>query len=308
MINAINHIHSHKIIHCDIKPSNILKSQQRIYKICDFDLSSQLDHFQDSTSIMKGYTKYYMSPEQEEWINNQNRTQSYKIEITQKSDVFNLGVVFLEVLGEEINEYSSLRIRQGNYFFSTQVMKSQWFEKVLMMVKPNPNERIHSSQLFGLLYPLELFSLQNYESLLNIFESTCMRINLQSNVQQSISQSEAAYELIQKLNLGNNIPLYGLVLIYKSRQLRLSSKLDESLEIGLLSLKFLQTESNEYLVLSLLEVAQTYEQIGIYQKTYNTIKSHQGKRTCCEVRVQYGEDEQEARIIPSAKYQTIQSI
>ncbi|KAL4500597.1 hypothetical protein ABPG72_003021 [Tetrahymena utriculariae] len=355
MINGINHIHSHRIIHCDIKPANILKSQQGIYKICDFDLSTSLDQFQDSTNFMKGYTKCYMSPEQEEWNSYQSNNQQYKIEITQKSDVFNLGIVFLEVLGEQINDSNSQQIRQGDYFFNSQVIESQWFQKVLMMIKPNPHERIHSSQLYGLLYPLELFSFQNYENLENIFNYTfqkncysqntdfiyllnsnlnlavvferivssekyqniyllamlnqyisyvqcflgdyqsclshCIKsikyyeqiylyqnkfieqiiiLHLQASdlqillgdVQQSINQSQSAFDLTQKLNLRNSIHLYGLVLVYKSRQLRLISKLEESLEIGLQSLQILQKGNCENVVLSLLEVAQTYEQIG----------------------------------------------
>ncbi|KAL4468729.1 hypothetical protein ABPG74_005232 [Tetrahymena malaccensis] len=300
MINAICHIHSHKIIHSDIKPSNILKSQQGIYKICDFDLSTELSLLQDSTNLMKGYTKCYMSPEQEQWNNYQINSGLQNIEITQKSDVFNLGIVFLEVLGEQIDESSSKQIRLGDYFFSPQVVKSQWFQKVLMMIKPNPNERIHSSQLFGLIYPLELFSFQNYENLINIFKYTfqknCFSQNtdftylINSNLNLAL-QSEAAFDLAQKLLITNNIRLYSLVLVYKCRQLRIRQKLKESLEIGFQSINILQKEMSVNLILSLLEIAQTYEQMGELKQSFecrnNAIKMTNIKQILKNIKIPF---------------------
>ena len=51
---------SHKIIHRDVKPSNILVNSQGEIKICDFGVSGQLI---DSVANSFVGTRSYMSPE-----------------------------------------------------------------------------------------------------------------------------------------------------------------------------------------------------------------------------------------------------
>lgn len=88
---GIAYLHSecqHKIIHCDIKPDNILLHGEHSVKISDFGLSKMLDHHQSSKLLttMRG-TRGYIAPE---WLT------SYGI--TDKSDIYSFGMVLLELV------------------------------------------------------------------------------------------------------------------------------------------------------------------------------------------------------------------
>ncbi|PWA68078.1 Apple-like protein [Artemisia annua] len=77
------------VLHCDVKPHNILLDANYIPKVADFGLSKQLDRCdsdQWNFSMMRG-TRGYMAPE---WVLNHP--------ITSKVDVFSYGVVMLEMV------------------------------------------------------------------------------------------------------------------------------------------------------------------------------------------------------------------
>ncbi|XP_042011531.1 G-type lectin S-receptor-like serine/threonine-protein kinase LECRK3 [Salvia splendens] len=76
-----------QIIHCDIKPQNILMDDNRRAKISDFGLAKLLK--QDQTNTITGIrgTKGYVAPE---WFQKQA--------ITVKADVYSFGVVLLEII------------------------------------------------------------------------------------------------------------------------------------------------------------------------------------------------------------------
>jgi serine/threonine protein kinase len=60
--SALKHIHQHKVIHGDIKSSNILLIFQGDAKIIDFGFSKILESTLKNTSPITD-TVYYMSPE-----------------------------------------------------------------------------------------------------------------------------------------------------------------------------------------------------------------------------------------------------
>ncbi|KAL4509655.1 hypothetical protein ABPG73_022871 [Tetrahymena malaccensis] len=65
LINALIEIHANDIVHLDIKPLNILRTKEGIYKLTDFGISQLLR--QDNNSYIeqfKGFSEKYSSPEQ----------------------------------------------------------------------------------------------------------------------------------------------------------------------------------------------------------------------------------------------------
>lgn len=76
-----------QIIHCDIKPENILMSEQKGAKLADFGLAKLLKCGQSRTyTILRG-TRGYVAPE---WHRN--------MPITVKADVYSFGIVLLEII------------------------------------------------------------------------------------------------------------------------------------------------------------------------------------------------------------------
>ncbi|KAF7150103.1 hypothetical protein RHSIM_Rhsim02G0074200 [Rhododendron simsii] len=90
-----------KIIHCDVKPENILLDDNQQVKISDFGISKLLSREQSGLFTTMRGTRGYLAPE---WLSNSP--------ITDKSDVYSYGMVLLEIVRGRKNW--SLQIRNGN--------------------------------------------------------------------------------------------------------------------------------------------------------------------------------------------------
>jgi len=85
IVLALKHMHDRKIVHRDIKASNIFLTSMNVVKLGDFGISSCLSHTNDFLQSFAG-TYFYLSPE---IINNQ--PYNYK------TDIWSLGVVLYEL-------------------------------------------------------------------------------------------------------------------------------------------------------------------------------------------------------------------
>ncbi len=75
------------IIHCDIKPQNILLDENFTARISDFGLAKLLLSNQTRTKTMIRGTRGYVAPE---WFKN--------VPVTAKVDVYSFGVMLLEII------------------------------------------------------------------------------------------------------------------------------------------------------------------------------------------------------------------
>jgi serine/threonine protein kinase/cytochrome c-type biogenesis protein CcmH/NrfG len=88
---AIQFAHRNQIIHCDIKPSNIIVNRDGVPKLVDFGISQLLNLPKSNSDADRGpMTPIYASPEQLEGK-----------ELDERSDVYALGIVIHEILTGE---------------------------------------------------------------------------------------------------------------------------------------------------------------------------------------------------------------
>jgi serine/threonine protein kinase len=82
-----------RILHCDVKPENILLDEKFSAKLADFGLAKLVDRQEaDAFTVVRG-TRGYLAPE---WFVSNSP-------ITEKCDVYSFGMVVLEIIGGRKN-------------------------------------------------------------------------------------------------------------------------------------------------------------------------------------------------------------
>ena len=133
-----------QLVHCDLKPSNILISNSGIVKIADFGISRAIGYTDDIGGI-RG-TPSYMSPEQ---IRNEN--------ISARSDIFSLGLLLFEgFVGRKLVTAKTLpellqRLRRAEEILlepqniaSLREIHPQLLDVLRPCFHQNPDQRYHS--------------------------------------------------------------------------------------------------------------------------------------------------------------------
>lgn len=86
ILKALIHTHSQNIIHCDVKPQNIMLLQDGSIKLTDFGIARFIDSEDNVESDKAVGTVYYISPE-----------QASGKRIDGRSDIYSLGVMMYEM-------------------------------------------------------------------------------------------------------------------------------------------------------------------------------------------------------------------
>ncbi|CAA0838440.1 G-type lectin S-receptor-like serine/threonine-protein kinase SD2-5 [Striga hermonthica] len=93
-----------KIVHCDIKPENVLLDDHFMAKVSDFGLAKLMTREQSHVFTTMRGTRGYLAPE---WITN--------YAISEKSDVYSYGMVLLELIGGRKNYDPTERSEKSHF-------------------------------------------------------------------------------------------------------------------------------------------------------------------------------------------------
>lgn len=132
LLQAFSFMETLNIFHQDIKPHNLLVTDNWVLKIIDFSISHLKTEF-DATVAATGVhliqgTQGYMAPELEENLKSKDRKARYR---RNKADVFSLGITLLQMYSLE--ELFTLNYRENNSRLMEKVsaVKIEWFKTLL---------------------------------------------------------------------------------------------------------------------------------------------------------------------------------
>nr|POE59757.1 g-type lectin s-receptor-like serine/threonine-protein kinase sd2-5 [Quercus suber] len=112
-----------KIVHCDIKPENVLLDDNFSAKVSDFGLAKLMDRKQSLVCTQLRGTRGYLAPE---WI--------FDHAISEKSDVYSYGMLLLEIIGGRKN-YDP-RQSSDKVYLPTYAFKMREEEKLKEILDP----------------------------------------------------------------------------------------------------------------------------------------------------------------------------
>ncbi len=94
--NALHKIHKENIVHLDIKPENILLSNNNQYKLSDLGLAKALYHKNDVNTLQEGDSRYMAGELLKDYSYSEIKNNK-KIDLT-KADIFSLGLTVYKLM------------------------------------------------------------------------------------------------------------------------------------------------------------------------------------------------------------------
>ncbi|KAA6384041.1 MAG: putative NEK protein kinase, partial [Streblomastix strix] len=157
IFRALDHLHSHDVIHRDVKPENIFVMEDGSIKLGDFGLAKEIASRNYATAVG---TKVYQAPE----VYQQQQ-------MTVESDVFAVGEVIFELLSgrhpfESDSELGMINnIIQGKMIEFPSFAEGNMKQIVLAMMNPNPSRRPSAKAV--LAHDVVRMYLRQHESKIN---------------------------------------------------------------------------------------------------------------------------------------------
>ena len=138
-MSGLTYLHKTNVIHRDIKPDNIFMNKNKIIKIGDFGISTQIKKMKFS---VKG-TPGYMAPELE--------LENYD----EKVDIYSMGCVFYEIYFLKTFFREEWSFKEGKYIKEMVEgsirLNDEFMKLIFKMLTKNPKERPNSKSIFEII-------------------------------------------------------------------------------------------------------------------------------------------------------------
>ena len=157
IVLGMRYIHSNKLMHRDLKPDNILLSQNKHVRISDFGLAKEEDL---TISQSKGVgTLRFMAPELFEVDEDNERIRKYN----NKVDVYSFGIILIYIVTEKYPTHNLRNILNGVLPKLPSTVIPWVVELVHRCLQSSPNNRPTFNEIFEILksHDFDLFNERN---------------------------------------------------------------------------------------------------------------------------------------------------
>ena len=201
--NGLQYLYLQNIVHRDIKPQNILVSNNKILKIIDFGLSKNISMNSEMMDTICG-SPLYMAPEI-------IKKKNYTI----KSDIWSFGVIIYEMIYgytpfRANNIYSLIEILQNSHIkFPKHNISSECIDLLKCMLRKDPNDRIDWDNLFLHPWLVTDLILNQENKLLEIPFESHSSFNTSFQYKSIINKIDDSYEFTFSIDsIGSDTSLY----------------------------------------------------------------------------------------------------
>jgi len=193
MVQGLIFLHSHKILHRDLKAGNILLNSDGIAKLADFGVSAKLQHTMEKKDTVVG-SPYWMAPEvisvQKE------KAEGYDM----KADIWSLGITAIELAEGKppLFEIASLRViflipaRDPPKFTNPEKWSKEFNDFLAICLQKSPHDRPTSKELLD--HPFITRGIQNQWLLKQLVQDTLPALQMarekKKRDEQRISQKD----------------------------------------------------------------------------------------------------------------------